>query len=395
MEKVSAATARRIALAAQGFATARPAGRVDRRHLRKVFDAVGLIQVDSVNVLVRTEELPVFARLGPHRRDLLRAMEADGELFEYWGHEASLIPVELEPVLRWKMARAHEDAWRHYREMKGDPAFLDAVEAELRERGPLRAGELTGKQPRSGTSWWGWDRHKSALEYLFWCGRISAKRQGAAFERVYDVPERIIPAEVRAIPTPSVHDARKQLLLMAARHVGVGTAKDLADYHRQPARDAALLLGELVEEGRLLTVDVEGWRHQGYLHPAARTPRKVLARALLSPFDSLIWERARTERMWDFRYRIEIYVPSPKRVHGYYVLPFLLDEKLVARVDLKSDRSNAALLVRAAYLEAGADTAHVARPLAEELKLLAQWLGLETVTVERKGDLAAALSKAI
>jgi len=380
-----------MALAAQGFASPRPAGRVDRRHVRHLFDRVGLLQVDSVNVLVRSEELPVFARLGPHRRDLVRSMEAGGELFEYWGHEASIVPVELEPLLRWKMARAASDAWRHYREVGADAPFLEAVMDELRERGPLRAGELSGKQPKKkGTSWWGWDRHKAALEYLFWCGRISARRQ-ANFERVYDLTERVIPPSIRAIPTPSEHEARKELLVRAAGHIGVGTTRHLADYHRQPVVSAKTLVAELVEEGRLLAAEVEGWRDPAYLLPGTKVPRRVKTRALLSPFDSLVWERNRTETLWRFHYRIEIYVPAAKRVHGYYVLPFLLDEALVARVDLKSDRARSALMVRAAYGEDGISVPEVCAELAAELRLMATWLELEHVEVATNGDLGPAL----
>ncbi|MCU1345513.1 MAG: hypothetical protein JWL70_1779 [Acidimicrobiia bacterium] len=348
-----------------------------------------------MNVVVRSEELPVFARLGPHRRDLVRSMEAGGELFEYWGHEASLLPVELEPLLRWKMARAASDAWRHYREVGADAPFLEAVMAEVAERGPLRAGELSGKQPKKkGSSWWGWDRHKAALEYLFWCGLISARRQ-ANFERVYDLTERIIPPSIRALPTPSEHDARKELLVRAAGHVGVGTARHLADYHRQPVVSTKALVAELVDDGRLDVAHVEGCREPAYLVPGARIPRLVKARALLSPFDSLVWERSRTETLWRFHYRIEIYVPAAKRVHGYYVLPFLLDEALVGRVDLKADRARSTLMARAAYAEPDVKVPEVAAALAAELRLMATWLELDHVEVGDQGDLSAPLKRAI
>jgi uncharacterized protein YcaQ len=390
--EVSAARARRIALAAQGFDVARPSGKVDRRHVRRVFASVGLIQIDSVNVIVRSQELPLFARLGPHRRDLLSAMVDDGELFEYWGHEASLLPVEVFPLLRWRMEAAGAKAagWNGLiRLARERPDYVEAVSDEVAERGVISAGELDDPGDKSGP-WWGWRHGKQALEYLFWCGRLSARRR-TSFERVYDLTERMIDPEILARPVPSEADAQKELLVRAARSQGIGTARDLADYFRINVPVARKLVAELAEEGRLVPVTVEGWRDPAFLHPEARTPRRVDARALLSPFDSLVWERARTERIFDFRYRLEIYTPAPKRVYGYYVLPFLLGDALVARVDLKADRADGVLLVRGAFAEAGHDPLGIAEPLAEELALLGGWLGLDRVVVHDHGDLAPAL----
>jgi uncharacterized protein YcaQ len=390
--EVSAARARRIALAAQGFDVARPAGKVDRRHVRRVFARVGLIQIDSVNVIVRSQELPLFARLGPHRRDLLSAMVDDGELFEYWGHEASLLPVEVFPLLRWRMEAAGAKAagWNGLiRLARERPDYVEAVYDEVAERGVISAGELDDPGDKSGP-WWGWRHGKQALEYLFWCGRLSARRR-TSFERVYDLTERMIDPEILARPVPSEADAQKELLVRAARSQGIGTARDLADYFRINVPVARKLVAELAEEGRLVPVTVEGWRDPAFLHPEARTPRRVDARALLSPFDSLVWERSRTERIFDFRYRLEIYTPAPKRVYGYYVLPFLLGDALVARVDLKADRTDGVLLVRGAFAEAGHDPLGIAEPLAEELALLGGWLGLDRVVVHDHGDLAPAL----
>jgi uncharacterized protein YcaQ len=391
--QLSAARARRIALGAQGFGVPRPTGRVDRRHVRRVLGQIGLIQIDSVNVIVRSQELPLFARLGPHRRDLLPGMVEDGELFEYWGHEASLLPIELFPLFRWRMdaAGAKAAGWGGLiRLAKERPDYVEAVYDEVAERGLIAASDLDDPGAKSGP-WWGWRHGKQALEYLFWSGRLSARRR-ASFERMYDLTERLIPAEWYDAPAPSADDAHKELLVRAAHSLGVGTARDLADYFRLNIPRARPLLAELVEERRLLPARVEGWAQAAFMHPDAKTPRRVEARALLSPFDSLIWERARTERVFDFTYRLEIYTPQPKRIYGYYVLPFLLGEDLVARVDLKAERAVGTLRVRGAFAEARHDPLEIAGPLAEELALLAGWLGLERVAVDDHGDLAPALS---
>ena len=395
------AQARRVALAAQGFGRARPGGRIDRRHGRGVFDRVGVIQIDSVNVLCRSQELPLVARLGRHRRDLIATMTDANDLFEYWAHEASHVPTALHPVLRWRMHDAHDGVgtWGGVAAIaRDDPKLVAAVLHQVREQGPVTIGELTAAVEGSGErhdGMWGWSPGKRAVEYLFWSGEVTATR-GPNFERRYDLPERVLPAAVLAEPTPKRADAHRSLLAVAARAHGVGTAADLADYFRLKVPECRPALAELVEDGTLVEVAVEGWRESAYLHGAASKPRRVRARALLSPFDSLVWERARTERLFGFRYRIEIYVPAAKRVHGYYVLPFLLDEALVARVDLKADRQRAVLWVRAAYGEAGIDEAHVAGELAAELGELAHHLGLDSgIDVDSRGDLAAPLAAAV
>ncbi len=392
---LSLAQARRVALAAQGFTDPRPQGRVDRRHLRRVFDRVGLIQIDSVNVLVRSQELPLFARLGPHPRDLLPKAAAAGELFEYWGHEASHIPAAQHPLFRWKMARAAEHTWRGVARMSTErPGYVEAVYEMVAERGPVVAGELSERTAPKG-AWWDWDHAKLALEWLFYTGRITARRRVNDFARLYDLPERMLPAAVLAAPTPSEPDARKALLLLAARSQGVGTLRDLAEYHRQHVPRCRPLVAELVEAGELLPAQVEGWKEPAYVHPEAALPRRVRARALLSPFDSVIWERPRVERLFGFHYRIEIYTPAPKRRFGYYVLPFLLGDELVGRVDLKAERALSTLLVRGAYTEPGVPEGPVAEALAGELGLMAGWLGLEQVVVEGRGELAPALKAAV
>lgn len=400
---LSAVAARRIALGAQGFADPPPSGAVDRRHGRRVLARVGLIQIDSVNVVCRSQELPLFARLGPHRRDLIPSLTEAGELFEYWAHEASHLPVDLQPLLRWRMddARAGRGTWGGVAKIATERRSLVASAlAQVTERGPITTSMLEGGGERT-EGMWGWSPGKRALEYLFWSGQITARR-GPNFERWYDLPERMLPAEVLDRPTPRTADAKKELLVLAARSHGVGTVADLADYFRMRTTIARPLLQELVAEGRLLPAEVDGWKDPAFLHPEARRPRSIRGRALLSPFDSLIWERTRTERIWGFRYRIEIYVPAAKRVHGYYVLPFLLDGDLVARVDLKADRQAGVLRVRSAFAEPEVrETAgradHVADELAAELRSLADFLGSEAVEVDRHavGDLVPALSGSV
>jgi len=395
MQTMSLSEARRVALAAQGFADPRPAGRVDLRHFRRVMDRMGLIQIDSVNVLVRSQELPLFARLGPHPRDLIQRATDAGELFEYWVHEASHVPTAHHHLHRWKMAQPHRWAGIE-RVVRRRPGLVDDVYARVRDGGPVVASDISRRQGPKGP-WWDWDDAKVVLEHLFWCGRLTAGRRPNDFARVYDLPERVLPAEVLATPTPPEREARKELLVLAAAHHGVGTLADLVDYHRQKAMDCKALVAELVEEGRLAPVRVEGWKDVAYLDPSARAPRSVSARALLSPFDPVVWCRPRAERLFDFHYRIEIYTPAPKRTYGYYVLPFLLGDQLVGRVDLKADRAANSLLVLGAFAEGSVRSAADMEPavdgLADELALMAQWLGLERVVVTRNGALATALAK--
>ena len=395
MQSLTLAQARRLAIAAQGLYGPRPSSTPDRRHLRRVVQHTKLLQIDSVNVLQRAHYLPAFSRLGAYPTSVLDRMAyRDRELFEYWGHEASLLPVSMHPLLRWRMRRAEEkyETWGRMAQLaREQPGYVEHVLGLVRDAGPLTAGEIAAEEKRSKDNWgWNWTNEKLALEFLFWTGRVTtADRRN--FERVYDVPDRVIPAGVLNAPTPTEEEAHRELLLLAAESCGVGTAGDLADYFRIRTPQARPRIAELVEEGRLEEVTVQGWRQPAYLLPGVALPRRADARALLVPFDPLIWERDRTERLFGFRYRIEIYVPAPKRVHGYYVLPFLLGDRLVARVDLKADRSRRTLLVQAAYAEAtaGPDTPE---ELALELTSLAQWLGLDAVEVRRRGDLAAPLA---
>jgi uncharacterized protein YcaQ len=396
IDRLSAAQARRMALAAQGFADRSNGRAPDGWALRRVLDRVGLIQIDSVNVLQRAHYLPLFSRLGPYDTELLdrAAHRAPRRLFEYWGHEASLLPVATQPLLRWRMERAGDDAWGGIRRIQQErPELVAEVLEEVRASGPVAAGEvLEHERPAKTGPWWGWSDVKRAFEWLFWSGQItSARRRG--FERLYDLPERVLPPEVVATPTPSLEDAQRELVRIASRAMGVAAEKDLRDYFRLPLAEARARVAELVEAGELWPVEVEGWSVPGYVHPEARLPRTVHARALVGPFDSLVWERPRVERLFGFRYRIEIYVPKPKRVHGYYVLPFLLGDRLVARVDLKADRAAGVLLVQASHAEPHAPP-ETASELAAELESMAGWLGLDGVAVQPRGDLAAPLAAA-
>lgn len=401
--ELGATEARRIALIAQGLAQPR-AGAVDAAALHAMARRLGVIQLDSVNVLTRSHYLPAWSRLGAYAPDALDelARTAPRALFEYWGHEASLLPVELQPLFRWRMEQAAQKAWSGLRAMQKKRDLLEEILAFIRERGPIGVADLEVQTParaRSG-GWWGWSETKRALEWLFWSGQItSAGRR--RFERLYDLPERVLPQSVLATPTPSQADAHRRLVETAARAMGVASEADLRDYFRLPLLDARRAVAELVESGALRKLTVEGWKKPGYLHrdaavPAASAGLDASRTALLSPFDSLIWTRDRTERLFGMRVRLEIYVPAPKRVHGYYVLPFLLGEQLVARVDLKADREAGALLVQSAHLEEGKHgrpRAEVAAALAQELRDLAAWQGLESVRVIKRGGLAMALAK--
>jgi uncharacterized protein YcaQ len=408
--KLTAAAARRIALAAQGFgAGPRPADRPPGlAQVTAMVRRLGLLQLDSVNVFSRAHYMPLYSRLGPYDTELLDriAGHTNGparprppltrRLVEYWAHEASLIPLEHHPLLRWRMASAGE-AWGSMQRMEREqPELVADTLALVRDRGPVRSRDtgVPRKEAEPGQMW-NWHDGKVALEYLFFIGRIGAARR-INFERHYDLIERILPAELAAAPTASREDAERELIRISARALGVAAEPDLGDYFRLRRASSKARVAELVATGELTCVEVAGWDTPGYLWHEARRPRSVDARALLSPFDSLVFFRPRTERLFHFRYRIEIYVPEPKRVYGYYVLPFLLDEALVARVDLKSDRQRGVLQVQGAFGEDGIDPAHVTRELAAELSLCAGWLGLANgVEVGERGDLAPLLRAVI
>jgi uncharacterized protein YcaQ len=391
-DSLSLDEARRFALAAQCFHPPRKPVK-SAVAVASLARDLGAVQIDSVNVLVRSHYLPVFSRCGAYDRMLLESAAYDRRLlFEYWGHEASFLPIETYPLFGWRRERARrgEGTWGRLKKFVTDhQEAVAAVREQIRERGPLSAGELAGTKRGSG-GWWGWSEGKEILEWLFWTGEVTAARR-RNFERLYDLTERVIPAEwsAREIAKES---AQRELMTIAARALGVATSGDLRDYFRIPTADANERIRELVEEGVLVTARVEGWKQMAYRHRDAKCPRRVAATALLSPFDSLIWERQRTERLFGFRYRLEIYTPAHKREHGYYVLPFLFEGSLVARVDLKADRERGRLLVKGGSVEEGIRERDVVAQLRESLHSLAAWLQLEQVTIaSRRGSLMQAL----
>jgi uncharacterized protein YcaQ len=395
VQTLSRRQARRIALAAQGFKDPRhtvPTMRTFNRTLART----GVLQVDSVNVLQRAHYMPLFSRMGPYDTGLLHraAEKAPRRIVEYWAHVQAFMPVELWPVMQHRMAEYRPKQGKWWRGVQDE--VIRVLLAEIADRGASTARELEhtiDAGPRRKDHWgWNWSEARKGLDFLYMVGDLAIAGRTSQFEVRYDLPERVIPAEVLATPTPSVEDAERELVRRAAASHGVGTLRCLADYYRTTQAPVKRAVAELVEDGELIPVTVEGWNKQAYLHRDAALPRRLDARALLSPFDPVVWERERTERLFDFFYRIEIYTPVEKRVHGYYVLPFLLRDEIVARVDLKADRPSGTLLVQSAWAEAGApeDTAH---ELREELDVLAAWLGLDSVRIEPKGDLAPQLRR--
>ena len=373
--------ARRLALAAQGFSGRQPPAAVKPAQVNRLIERLGILQIDSVNALVRSHYLPLFSRLGNYSADLLdQAAWSQGRrrtLFEYWGHEASLLPLSMYPLMRWRMQRAkqgegiYQQMARFGREQQ---ETIRRVLALVEERGALGAGSLSTREERAGP-WWDWSAEKHALEWLFAAGEVTVSgRRG--FERLYDLPERVIPAKILQQPLLSEAEAQRGLLVHAANALGVGTDKDLRDYFRLSPADSRMRLAELVEAGELMVCEVQDWRQPAYCLPEPKVPRKVEASALLSPFDSLIWERSRTERLFDFRYRLEIYTPQAKRVYGYYVLPFLHNERIAARVDLRAERAQGRLAVHAVHEEEPGLDEQGMLALARNLRQMADWLGL-------------------
>lgn len=388
VQSLSLAQARRIALAAQGFAD-RPHEVPTMRTFQRTLERTGVLQVDSVNVLQRAHYMPLYSRMGPYDVGLLhRAAEKHPRrVVEYWAHVQAFMPVELWPSMRHRMDHYRERQFKWWKEVPTD--LHDGLLAEIRDRGALTARDLDTGAPRTKEHWgWNWSQARIALDFLYMTGEVAIAGRNGQFEVRYDLPERVIPREVLEQPTPAKAQAQLELVRRAIRSHGVGTARDLADYYRMPVADTTAALRTLVESGEVEPVTVEGWRRPAYLHAQARLPRRITARALLSPFDPVVWERARAEALFDFSYRIEIYTPAHKRVHGYYVLPFLLGERIVARVDLKADRKASVLVVKGAYAEPAAPP-ETAEELVAELRRLAGWLGLTDIAVEPRGDLAA------
>jgi uncharacterized protein YcaQ len=398
-DSLSLAQARRITLAAQGFTDPAPGGGTDLRHVRRVLRRLHLIQMDSVNVLQRAHFMPLYSRLGPYPVSLLEraAYRKPRELFEFWGHEASLITVDLQPLFRWRMADAQKYAWGSMtRIVTQQPGLVAWVLDEVRERGPLTAAEIEDDSPRRKDQWgWNWSIVKQALEWLFYTGQVTAADRTTSFARRYDLTERVLPRSVIEAPTPPAEDAFRSLVELSARSLGVAAEGELRDYFRLPVEGFKRAVAELIEDKVLLPVRVQGWKNHAHLHHEARLPRWVRASTLVSPFDPLIWERARTERLFDMAYRIEIYVPAAQRLYGYYVLPFLHGDRFAARVDLKADRKAGVLQIPAAWIEPSADQDETAGALAAELRRLAGWLGLSAIAPPERGDLAGPLSAAL
>ena len=384
-DSLSIADARRIALAAQGFDTARPKTRATQRDVDALISRLGVIQIDSVNVLVRSQELPLFSRLGNHNRNAIPKATEQQKLFEYWGHEAAHLPVDLHPLFRWKMDAARTGKVTHwgltsfYEENK---AFVKRTLKHVEKNGSTTSRELSTRTEKKGT-WWDWDEAKVALEYLFLTGQLMSRGRGSDFARIYDTPDRVLPQRIIDAPIPSEHEARKELLVRSAIAQGVATASDMADYYRQKLATVKPLIAELVEEGELRTVAVDGWTEKSFVHRNAKLPKQLHATALLSPFDSLVWCRPRNERLFDFHYRIEIYTPKEKRKFGYYVLPFMMDGELVGRVDLKADRANSQLLALSVHTGKGVKRSAINDALNAELDAMAIWLGLDRVQIGR------------
>ncbi|MGY4720270.1 winged helix-turn-helix domain-containing protein [Naumannella huperziae] len=391
--------ARRIALAAQGFGAARPACPVGMRDVQREITRLGQFQIDSINVVTRAHFMPLFSRLGPYDPALLEraAHRPPRRLFEYWGHAASLIDVTLQPALRWRMARAADEAWGSMiRIREQHPGLVERIRADVLDSArPITARQIEHDEVRVRDHWgWNWSSVKTACEWLFWAGEITSARRNTQFERAYAAPERVLPSSIIEAPTPGREEAIRELVRRSARALGIGTLACLADYFRVSTADAATAVAELEAGGELVPAWVEGWDRPLWLWHDARRPRRILARALVSPFDSLIFERRRLRELFGIDYTIEIYVPEAKRRYGYYVYPFLLGETFAARVDLKADRAAGLLRVRAAWLEPGHDPGRVAPELAAELSIMAGWLGLSGVAVEPRGDLAGALAVA-
>jgi uncharacterized protein len=395
-KRISLASARRIGLAAQGFATPRPDRPIRARDIRSVIRRLGLVQLDFVNVLIPAHYQPLFSRLGPYPPSLFdKVVYRSREFTEQWPHEACVIPVETWPLLRFRM-NEHRLRPRGFDTfINANPEYAQAVLDLVRDRGPVAAidvPEPDGHGRRLDQAWFG-TIPRAVLEAHFGRGALTVMARRPDMARVFDLPERWLPSEHydRDIPREEAHC---ELLNRAARALGVATLADLADYYRLSPSDCRPRIEDLVRSGNLLEAEVEGWREPAFLHQEAATPRSIGSSTLLSPFDPLIFYRPRVERLFGFHYRIEIYTPEPHRKYGYYVLPFLQGDRLVARVDLKASRADSTLLVRASHLESGADRSEVAPALATELHTWANWLGLQHVAVEYKGNLARALAKA-
>ncbi len=392
--EIDAVSAKRIAIAAQGFHRPRPMGKVDIRHFRRVFGDVGLVQLDSVQAICRSHYLVFFSRLGKYDQlKLDNWIWHSGEIFESWAHEASILPVGLEPFVRWKKNRARKgETWKGLYELaNSQEKYVDDVMRQVSSApSAIRASELTEPRNRSGPWWSGRSDGQKTLDWLFRIGQVAVKRD-TKFSRSYVPFDSVIPNEISGFPDPLESDSIDELILTAARCNGISTVSDIADYFRMKPILVREALPFLLEQNKLLPVSVEGWDEKAYLHPSVPKPAKIESRALLSPFDSLVWCRPRLERLFHFKYRLEIYVPKEERKYGYYVLPFLLNENLVARVDIKTVRTEGKLLVKGIYLENGTDPEMVISELSKELIELSDFLDLPEVSIAGRSKSAMLL----
>ena len=396
-DSLSIVEARRLACVAQGFGTRDRSSTTTQRDVVDVFTQLGVIQIDSVNVLVRSQELPLFSRLGVHDRKAIPAATKKRQVFEYWGHAAAHLHIDLHPLFRWKMDAARRGRLRHWgltSFYEDNKSFVRRTLKRVADEGPITARDISTRTEKKG-SWWDWDESKTALEYLFLTGELTAAGRHTDFSRIYDLTERVLPKRVLARPTPSEDEARRELVVRAARALGVATSADLADYFRLEHAAVKRTIAELVGSKSLREVKVEGWKERAYVPKGVKIPSTLTATALLSPFDSLVWFRPRNERLFDFHYRIEIYTPEPKRTYGYYVLPFMVNGNIVGRVDLKADRQSGTLMVPGAFAEPGVNLTKTASLLRAELQSMATWLDLSSIDVGRKGNLAGPLAKAV
>jgi uncharacterized protein YcaQ len=394
---MSADVARRVALGAQGFADSPPTGAVTKRHLQRAMGRMNVVQLDSIPIVTRTQYLTFHSRLGPYDPLLFdRVAYKDDAWFEAWSHEASLLPVASEPLFRWMRERAKQgQTWKNLHEVSvREPGYVQSVLDEVRERGAVTGGQLSDPRPLTddGSGWWHRSLGVMALDWLFRVGELGVRRQGN-FEKVFSPIETIIPADVLALPTPSEGDALTELIVQSTQGLGVGTAEDIADYFRLPIRDVRSKLPEVVEEGRILLATVRGWPKAAFADPHAKTPREIQGSTVLSPFDPVVWFRDRAARIWDFEYRIEIYVPAAQRRWGYYVLPVMIDGQLVARLDVKTDREAGVLRIQAAHAESGSASIETASRVNDAVEDLARMVGVEAVEIVDRGDLSPYLQK--
>ena len=388
--------ARRVALHAQGFKN--QARDVDKKWpaMASTIKQLHLLQIDSVNVLVRSHYLPLYSRLGNYDRGTLdrRTLESTNRhVFECWAHEASLVPIELHPLMRWRMNRAKNGSSMYSTMVqfaRNEKDFLNKTLNHIRNSGPTGASAIPGSGKGEG-GWWGWSKGKMTMETLFAQGLVTTTSRDK-FERIYDVTERVIPSEILNSKTPTEAETFRHLTSLSALALGIATDSDLRDYFRLPLAESKKALTECIEDGSIIPIKVDGWKKQAYSHKTTKLPRKAGGTALLSPFDPICWERDRTERLFNFHYRIEIYTPQTKRKFGYYVLPFLHGEDLCGRVCLKADRETGTLRANAIHHEDLVDPAETAKAMASELKIMAAWLELPNIEIRKSGNLAAALS---